>query len=61
MDNLSQSLFEAVAQRDYDALVRIYGKNAENALSSYIAMRRRWGARSGHDGMYSISFFIFVL
>lgn len=47
MDGFSQSLFEAVAQRDHDALLRIYGKNAVDALTSYSAMRRRWGARSG--------------
>jgi hypothetical protein len=52
MDNLSQSLFEAVAQRDHDALLRIYGQNALDALSAYSTMRRRWGARSAADGKY---------
>lgn len=61
MDGLSQSLFEAVAQRDHDALLRIYGKNAQNALLSYLAMRRRWGARSGPDGMYDWVITLLVL
>ena len=47
--SLTQSLFEAVVQKDYESLVHLYATNARNAVLSYLSMRRRWAPTSNDN------------
>ena len=38
----ARPLFESVAQREYDALAKLFAINARNAVLSFLSMRRRW-------------------
>jgi hypothetical protein len=46
MESISQALFEAVSERDYESLARMYGTNARDAILSYLSMKQRWGGKS---------------
>jgi hypothetical protein len=46
MESISQALFEAVSERDYESLARLYGTNARDAILSYLSMKQRWGGSS---------------
>lgn len=48
MEERGRALFDAVANRDYDALADLYGRNARDSIASYLAMSRRW--RCGGEG-----------
>ena len=39
-----RTMFDAVAQRDYDGMVKMYAQHAQNAVVSYLAMRTRWAS-----------------
>lgn len=40
--NTAQALFEAVALKDYESLLQLFGHNARQAISSYLSMQERW-------------------
>jgi hypothetical protein len=42
----SPTMFDVVAERDYDSMVEMYAANAQNAIVSYLAMRSRWKSSS---------------
>lgn len=35
-------IFEAVVEKDYDGLAKIFAENARNGVSSYVSMKARW-------------------
>jgi hypothetical protein len=41
---LSRALFEAVASRDHEALLRVYATNARASLLRYAAAKSRWSS-----------------
>ena len=46
---LSQSLFHAVASRDYTALVALYGNHARISIVQFLQMKRRWVCKEDDD------------
>ena len=40
------TMFDVVANRDYDSMLDMYATNAQNAIVSYLAMRSRWKSSS---------------
>lgn len=35
-------LFDAVVQKDYERLLKLYASIAKNSVASYLSMRNRW-------------------
>ena len=35
-------LFDAIVEKDYDGLVKLYAANARNSVGSYLSMKSRW-------------------
>lgn len=42
MEVPSRALFEAVALKDHERIALLYAKNARNAITSYLSVKRRW-------------------
>lgn len=41
-------LFQAIVEKDHDALVKLYATNARNSVGSYLSMKSRWAQQQEH-------------
>lgn len=42
MDSISEALYRAVAERDYDSLATLFANDARDAVISFLSMDNRW-------------------